>query len=232
MSAIHSSGEALSASLKQRAYLDRRRKDVDDAWATYILEAIERSKAGKPQPVRYGFDDLNAQTDTFVKREAGRWARSCRKYRLYEDDFESHFRFTVAKAALRYDGKNGSFFDYLRGSIRNAGRDMVRRALTKKNRINHLALSLQDEAVMREVERSGIVASAEEQAIAQYTVECMAADTSLTDTERAVFELLRADPEATLQEIANALGLSDRKQAQRLKQRLAEKLRKYITDAP
>lgn len=56
----------------------------------------------------------------------------------------------------------------------------------------------------------------------------MMADDSLNDEERAMLELLRQDPDMTLQELADALGLKSRMQASRIKERLAKKLRKYI----
>lgn len=227
MSIIRRKGQALLAHLARQRYFDQRRAEVDKAWGKYRLEVIEREERGEETPFRHGFDELSKQTDSFVKREAQKWAKSCRKYRLYEDDFESIFRFTVAKAALRYEG-DGSFFDYLRGAIRNAGRDLVRRALTKKNRITHLALSLDDEQVKREVERRANTArSAEDEAISRIVIEQMAADRTLTEQDRRLFNFLHTAPDATLQEIADELGLRDRKQASRVKERLANKLRKF-----
>ncbi|WP_213618461.1 hypothetical protein [Paenibacillus sp. J22TS3] len=193
-----------------------------------MLEVLKRTEDGDEEPYRHAFEKLNAQTESFILREAHRWSVTYRKYRIYEDDFESEFRFVVAKAALAYDGRRGSFFDLLRTSVRNKGRDMVRRALTEKNRINHLAQSIEDETVLREVERKYPVPSAESVAVNRATIAEMAADQSLNEQERAVLDLLRVDPDTTLQEIADALGLRDRKQAQRVRRRMADKLRKYI----
>ncbi|MFC6457451.1 hypothetical protein ACFQBO_28695, partial [Paenibacillus vulneris] len=100
----------------------------------------------------------------------------------------------------------------------------------KKNRNNHLALSLDDEQTARDVEkRARTNQSAEDDAISRIIIEQMAADTSLSDHERHLFNFLCESPDATLQEMADELGLRDRKQASRVKERLAIKLRKYYS---
>lgn len=231
MSIIQRTGRAVLNDLARQEYFIQRRSDLEQAWITYMSEVYDRDERRDEAPFRYGFDELSRQTDAFIIREARTWARRCRKYRLYEDEFESQFRLTVVKAALRYKGEHGAFFDYLRISIRNAARDLIRCALTKKNRINHLALSLDDEQTAQEVEhRMGTTRSAEDEAITRIVVDQMAADTTLTNQERGLFEYLRSDPDATLQEMADAIGVRDRKQASRIKGRIAKKLRKYIVD--
>jgi hypothetical protein len=228
MSVFQRKGKEVAENLARQAYFDKRRAAVGRAWAEYMSEALERNERGEKEQVRYGFDALSDQTDAYIKREAERWARSCRKYRIYEDDFESQFRYTVAKSALSFQGEYGTFFDYLRTSINNAGRDLVRHALTKKNRINHLAESLDDEKVARKVDKQYTSRSAEDEAIPRIIVAEMAADTTLNEQERKLFEFLRIDPDATLQEMADGIGVRDRKQASRVKARLADKLRKYL----
>lgn len=229
MSIIQRKGLEAVEHIERGIYFDQRRKAVDNGWAIYRGEVIEREERNESQPFRFGFEELHKQTDAFVKREAQRWAKRCRNYRLYEDDFESEFRFVVARAALSYTGERGSFFDYLRVALRNAARDMIRSTLSKKNRINHLALSLEDDKVRQRVDELYSV-NPEDQAIARVIVSEMAADRTLTDVERALFEYLRKYPDATLQEMADAIGVKDRKQASRVKERLASKLYKYIAD--
>jgi|GEM_PF-5077346 len=228
MSAIQMRGKELVEHVLRQQYFSERRRNVDAAWAEYYLSAIEGMERGDPQPYRYGFEKLSWQTNAFVKREAERWARNCRKYRLYEDDFESDFRFAVAKAALRYDGAKGSFFDYLRGTIRNAGRDVVRNALTKKRRINHLAKSLGDEKIQKQYEKSFQAPSAEQLALLDTAISEMASEPSLDGQEQNLLQYLRKYPDATLQEMADEIGVRDRKQASRVKERLANKVRKYL----
>lgn len=230
MSTIPRKGQEVAELLEKQRFIDKRRKDVDSAWGIYIQEVYSRLEQGDSELYSHGFDDLAKETDAFVKREAQWWAKSCRKYRIYEDEFESYFRFVVCRAALRYDGEKGTFFDYLRGAIRNAGRDLVREALTKKNRINHLALSLEDETVTRKVEQKYHAPSAEEEALNRIIIEQMAQDDSLTDQERQLFEFLREYPDATLQEMADEIGVGSRMQASRIKDRLAKKLQKYLED--
>jgi len=227
MSIIQRKGHDVVAHLERQQFFDKRRQQVDSAWFAYRLEVDERIKSNDPTPLRHGFDDLSAQTDAFVRREAQRWARSCRKYRIYEDDFESNFRFTVAKAALSYDGGRGTFFDLLRTAIANIGRDIVRRALTKKRRINHLAVSLDDDNASKEVAKIAAPHTTEDIAIPRLVIAEMEADATLTEQERRLFHFLKADPDATLQEMADHMGVRDRKQALRIKQRMAGKLQKY-----
>ncbi|TLS53384.1 hypothetical protein FE782_03690 [Paenibacillus antri] len=221
-------GKEAADRLSKRIYFDERRTDVGWAWYHYYWGVRGRYDKNEANPFRYDFDELSRQTDAFVRREAGKWARMCRKYRLYEDDFESHFRLTVAKTALRYKGEQESFFDYLRISIRNAGRDLVRDALRKKNRINHLALSLDDEEIAAKVEAQTTGRSAEDEAVTSILIAELAGEPSLNDQERMLFDFLCEDPDATLQDMADAIGVRDRKQASRVRQRLANKLRKYI----
>jgi len=228
MSIIQRKGHEAIEHLERQQVFNKRRRQVDSAWATYRLEVGKRIESNDPTPFRHGFDDLSAQTDAFVSREAQRWAHSCRKYRIYEDDFESNFRFTVAKAALSYDGERGTFFDLLRTAIANIGRDIVRRALTKKRRINHLAVSLDDDNASKEVARIAAPHTTEDIAIPKLVIAEMEADATLTEQERRLFYYLKSDPDATLQEMADYLGARDRKQALRIKQRMAGKLRKYI----
>ncbi|GAB6927121.1 hypothetical protein JCM10914A_11040 [Paenibacillus sp. JCM 10914] len=230
MSTIQRKGRGAVVHLERQHFFTRRRKQVDAAWAEYISEVYDRVDRKDEKPYHYGFGALSEQTDAFVRREAERWARSCRKYRLYEDDFESHFRYTVVKAALKYDGQRGTFFDLLGTAINNAGRDLVRNALTKKNRINHLALSIDDESASKKVAKIAASHTTEDIVVPRLIIAEMEVDTSLTKQERLLFEFLKADPDATLQEMADALGVRDRKQASRIKQRMADKLRKYYED--
>ncbi|GAE08151.1 hypothetical protein JCM10914_4417 [Paenibacillus sp. JCM 10914] len=115
-------------------------------------------------------------------------------------------------------------------AINNAGRDLVRNALTKKNRINHLALSIDDESASKKVAKIAASHTTEDIVVPRLIIAEMEVDTSLTKQERLLFEFLKADPDATLQEMADALGVRDRKQASRIKQRMADKLRKYYED--
>ena len=228
MSIFQRTGAAAIKHLEQQRFLDERRKAVDNGWAVYIQTVLQRDDDGLADTYRYGFEELNKQTDAFVRREAARWAKSCRKYRIYEDDFESWFRYIVLKAALSYDGQKGTFFDYLRGAIKNAGRDLIRNANLKKNRINHLALNFDEPKVQQELLKRRQSKSAESEALLKITIEAMSQEPTLTDQERKLFQYLRTSPDATLQEMADYLGVRDRKQASRIIHRLAAKLKKHL----
>lgn len=230
MSIIQRLGRDAIEHLEKQEYLFGRRVDVEYAWQIYKEEAEKRYLNGEESPYSAEFEELNRQTDAFIRREAQRFARSCRQYRIFEDDFESHFRFTVMKAALAYDGDRGTFFDYLRGAIRNAGRDLIRKAKAKERQINHLAVSFDDEKIARKIEEQHSEQGIEVEVVNRSLIEEMAADKTLTPQERQLFNFLRSYPEATLQEMADELGLRDRKQASRIKERLARKLRKYLQD--
>ncbi|MCR2805326.1 hypothetical protein [Paenibacillus soyae] len=228
MSVFQRVGEEVLLHVAKQEYIDRRRRAVDRAWANYRGTCIEREERGEPDPYRYGFEELSYQTDAFVRREAARWAKTSRNYRVYEDDFESQFRFIVVKAALRYDGMDGTFFDYLRGAIANAGRDMVRMAKRKKRRINHTARSLDVENVLKLAERCREVPSAEQEALLRMTIEDIFEDPDLSHQEYELLQFLRTCPDATLDEIAKTIEVRDRKQASRVRQRLARKLVKHL----
>lgn len=81
---------------------------------------------------------------------------------------------------------------------------------------------------MKELNRRRTARSAEYCAVNQMVIAEMAEEQTLTKQERNLFNFLRGNPEATLQEMADAIEVRDRKQAARVKQRLANKLQKYI----
>lgn len=223
--------QILSTVERKKNYLDRRRTEVEAACAEYYLESCDRLKKGDPEPYKYGFDNLANQTNAFVKREAAKWAYRCKAYRLYADDFESDFRFKVASSALNYPfEKNGKFFDYLRKVLANAALDLIRSAKTKKNAVNHMAKSLDRPSVLLKYERNHHVPSPEQDVLSSMMIEEMANEPTLAEEERQMFRLLSNDPEMTLQELADELGLKSRMQASRTKERLARKLQKYRGD--
>lgn len=236
MTFIQRKGKAAADYLKTAAYFHRRREQVEDAWAKYLLECLGRKERGEPEPYRYGYDDLAKHTDYFIGSQAKQYARRYQKIRLYEDDFEGLFRIKVADAALRYPAKEGGyFFDFLRTVIRNAAVDLIRSATTEKNKVNHLAKSLDKEITNDEGFETSIIQTlpdesmnTEGMALNRVLIDEMAGDSTLTEQERQLFQYLRSYPDATLQEMADEIGVRDRKQASRIKERLSKKLQKYL----
>lgn len=221
MSDILVGKDALDYLTKER-FIDKRREAVQVAWGIYRTEVYRRVEQGDPEPYKYKYDELSYQTNAFIRREAKRWATSCREYRLYRDDFEEEFRLVGYKTSLWYGGQ-GSYFDYLRASVRNAGRNMISFAKTDVHGINHLAVSLEEQ--FHEV-ADGV--DVEATVIAQDIVEQLETDTSLTDKERHLLHLLKRFPDANNQELSDMMELGHREKARRIRQRLCRKGLKYF----
>ncbi|WP_113032866.1 hypothetical protein [Paenibacillus contaminans] len=220
-------------------FQDDVRNEVDAAfyYANIYFQETQGDMSEFEAFVRRITDPLDPSSNRLLDRKARRYAARYRKLRIYEDDFRSEFNTVIAVFMARlsrgeFTGDN--IMKQLSKAFHYRAVDLVRKAKSKTYSINHLVARL-DDAVIKVNGQPALLIDAmaasdntEKQVIDRTTIEEMASEPSLTEQERKLFEYLRTDPEATLQEMADTVGLRDRKQAQRVRQRLADKLRKYI----
>lgn len=182
-------------------------------------------------------DPLSQDSRRLLDRKARYYAARYRDLRLYEDDFRSEFNIVIGNFIARltrneFTGDN--VMRQLSKAFHYRAMSLVRKARSPKHRINHAAVRIDKAVVMvygQPIPLEEALAApdnTEKQVLDRMTIAEMATDVTLTAQERALFEYLRSEPDATLQEIATTLGVRDRKQAQRVKNRLADKLRKYL----
>jgi hypothetical protein len=148
--------------------------------------------------------------------------------RLYRDDFDELFWQVVWETIESYDWRSGFYLlETLELKFKSRALDKIRWAKRSKRVHEYTAARLPEE-IDRDA-RFADTQNVENEVVNRMTVEGMFAEESLTEQERSLLSFLYEKPDATLAEMASALGLSHKEQARRLHVGLRRKLAPYVS---
>lgn len=178
------------------------------------------------------FYPLGQRIKGIIKGKARKFANRYRNRRLYEDDFESEFWKVAWELALeeQYDGGT-PFIDKLNNRLESRAISLVRSTKADSRRALHEAVPIDKAQVKVNGQKIPLVevlaapGNVEMDVVNSHFLDQMEQDDDLTGQERTMLRLLRQDPDMTLQDLAEDMGLGSRMQASRIKERLFTKLR-------
>ena len=187
---------------------------TEAAWERYARQETDINELLDIAPIR-----------ELVERRARHYGRKWAHIRLTEADFSSLFWQDAWETATGYTWAGRYYlYEMIDLAIRSRAYKMVRAALAKKRQVWSNALPLADGFESWFPDPNVRV---EDEVIARVTVEAMFSHWSLTEQERVMLHALYQSPDASLQELADMCGLSNKVTAGRMKDRLRVKLAAY-----
>ncbi|WP_133309142.1 hypothetical protein [Aeribacillus pallidus] len=161
---------------------------------------------------------VNEKSKTYVKEYQARGLR------VYFDDFAGPL-WDAAMDLIEDDGyRKNTFRVVLNHRLNDRAKNVIRDLMTDKRKA--LTTASEFDEVLEETIPDKTV-DVEETAINRVLIEQMSHDESLTDEEKRLFQLLRADPEASNQKLAEKMEYKHKEKIRRLKENLREKLARY-----